>query len=38
MKASEISSTVAALGRLTVFEIAPEMKGWAAAIILRCPM
>ncbi len=27
------SSTVAAFGMLMVFEIAPEMKGWAAAII-----
>ena len=33
-----MSSTVASLGRLTVFEMAPEMKGWVAAIILTCPM
>ena len=28
-----MSSTLADSGRLTVFEIAPEMNGWAAAII-----
>ena len=33
-----MSVTVAASGRLTVFEIAPEMNGWAAAIILMWPM
>ncbi len=33
-----MSSTVAFSGRLTVFEIAPEMNGCAAAIIRRCPM
>ena len=33
-----MSSTVAFSGRLTVFEIAPEMNGCAAAIILRWPM
>jgi hypothetical protein len=33
---SAISSTVASLGRLTVFEIAPERKGCAAAIIFTC--
>jgi hypothetical protein len=27
------SSTVASLGMLIVLEIAPEMKGWAAAIM-----
>ena len=27
------SSTVAAFGMLMVFEMAPEMKGWAAAIM-----
>jgi hypothetical protein len=33
-----ISSTDADSGRLTVFEIAPEMNGCAAAIIFRCPI
>src|SRR3954468_1466026 len=30
------SSTVASLGMLIVFEIAPEMNGWAAAIMRMC--
>ena len=29
----DTSSTVAVSGRLTVFEIAPEMNGWTAPII-----
>ena len=33
-----MSSTVAVCGRLTVFEIAPERNGCAAAIILMWPM
>ena len=33
-----MSSTVAVCGRLTVFEIAPEMNGWTAPIILMWPM
>ena len=33
-----MSSTLAFSGRLTVFEMAPEMKGCAAAIMRRCPM
>ena len=33
-----MSSTVALLGRLTVFEIAPEMNGCTAPIILMWPM
>ena len=33
-----MSSTVASLGTLTVLEIAPEMNGWAAPIILMWPM
>ena len=33
-----MSSTLADSGRLTVFEIAPEMNGWAAAIIWMWPM
>jgi len=33
-----MSSTVAVLGRLTVLEIAPEMNGWTAPIILMWPM
>jgi hypothetical protein len=32
-----MSSTVASLGRLMVLLIAPEMKGWAAAIMRMCP-
>ena len=32
-----MSSTVELSGRLTVFEIAPEMNGWAAPIILMWP-
>jgi len=28
-----ISSTVTLLGMLTVFDMAPEMKGWTALII-----
>ena len=32
------SSTVAVSGRFTVFEIAPEMKGWTEPIILMWPM
>ena len=34
----ETSSTVVSSGRLTVFEIAPEMKGWTAPIIFTWPM
>ena len=33
-----MSSTVASWGRLTVFEIAPEMNGCTAPIILMWPM
>ena len=33
-----MSSTVAVCGRLTVLEIAPEMNGWTAPIILMWPM
>ena len=33
-----MSSTVASFGTLTVFEIAPEMNGWVAPIILMWPM
>ena len=33
-----MSSTLACSGRLTVFEIAPEMNGWTAPIILMWPM
>ena len=33
MNAALQSATVASFGILMVFEIAPEMKGWAAAII-----
>ena len=33
-----MSSTLAFSGRLTVFDIAPEMKGCVAAIMRRCPM
>ena len=36
--ASATSSTVASWGRFTVFEIAPERNGCAAAIILMWPM
>src|SRR5580692_5152511 len=36
--ASMMSSTDAFSGRLTVFDIAPEINGCAAAIIRRCPM
>jgi hypothetical protein len=32
------SSTVAVSGRLTVFEIAPEMNGWTAPIIFTWPV
>jgi hypothetical protein len=37
-RSSETSSTVTVSGRLTVFEIAPEMKGWTAPIIFTWPM
>src|SRR3989304_3048394 len=37
MYACSMSSTVAPSGRLTVLEMAPEMKGWTAPIILTCP-
>ena len=33
-----MSSTVTSLGMLTVLEIAPEMNGWTAPIILIWPM
>ena len=33
-----MSAIVAVSGRLTVFEIAPERNGWAAAIISMWPM
>ena len=33
-----MSSTVAVCGMFTVLEIAPEMKGWTADIILMWPM
>ena len=32
-----MSSIVASLGRLIVLEIAPEMNGWAAAIMRMWP-
>ena len=35
---SSISSTVAASGRFTVLEIAPERNGWQAAIIRTWPI
>ena len=38
MYASAMSSTVASRGRFTVLEIAPEMNGWTAPIILMWPM
>ena len=31
-----MSAGVVSRGMFTVFEIAPEMNGWAAAIILTC--
>ena len=33
-----MSSTVESAGMFTVLEIAPEMNGWVAAIILMWPM
>ena len=33
-----MSSTVVDSGMFTVFEIAPEMNGWTAPIILMWPM
>ena len=33
-----MSSTVASVGMFTVFEMAPERNGWAAAIIRMWPM
>ena len=33
-----MSSTVVSAGMFTVLEIAPEMNGWTAAIILMWPM
>ena len=33
-----MSATVAVSGRLTVFEIAPEMNGWTAAIMSMWPV
>ena len=33
-----MSSIVASLGMLIVLEMAPEMNGWAAAIILMWPV
>ena len=33
-----MSWTVALSGRLTVFEIAPEMNGWTAPIMRMCPV
>ena len=33
-----MSSTVVSAGMLQVFEIAPEMNGWVAPIILMWPM
>ena len=33
-----MSSISTSLGMLIVFEIAPEMNGWAAAIIRMCPV
>jgi hypothetical protein len=35
---SSTSSTLADSGMLTVLEMAPEMNGWAAAIIRTCPI
>ena len=35
--ACSMSSTVAALGRFTVLEMAPERNGWVAPIIRRWP-
>ncbi len=32
-----MSSTLASLGRLMVLLMAPEMNGWAAAIMRMCP-
>ncbi len=37
-RSCETSSTVVSSGRLTVFEMAPEMKGWTAPIIFTWPM
>ena len=33
-----MSATLADSGRLTVFEIAPEMNGWVAAIMSMWPV
>jgi hypothetical protein len=33
-----MSSTVQSVGRLTVFEIAPERNGWTADIMRMWPM
>ena len=33
-----MSSAVASVGMLTVLEMAPERKGWTAAIIRMWPM
>ncbi len=33
MYVCSMSSTVASVGRFTVFDIEPEMNGWTAAII-----
>ena len=38
MKSWAISSAVVSSGRLTVFEIAPEMNGCVAPIIFTWPM
>ena len=38
MYSSATSSTVADSGMFTVLEIAPEMNGWTAPIILTWPM
>jgi hypothetical protein len=38
MNSCSTSSTVTCSGMFTVLEMAPEMNGWAAAIIFTCPM
>ena len=35
---SEMSSVVAVVGMLTVFEIPPDMNGCTAAIMRMCPV
>ena len=38
MYVCSMSSTVASVGRLTVFDIEPEMNGWTPAIIRTWPI